>query len=231
MERIRELLGIEKWVLFGGSWGSTLSLAYADKHPERTAGLVLRGIFTLRAQELRFYYEQGGAQMIFPDVFDYYQAIIPEEERDNLMGAYAKRLAGEFGEQTQLEAAKRWSVWEGTTSKLIVDPSRAEAFSDPHFALSFARIENHYFMNGGFFSQDDYLLANAHKLEEAHIPGAIVQGRYDVVCPAATAWELHKAWPSANFTMVPDAGHSANEPGITAQLMQEVESMYERAQW
>jgi proline iminopeptidase len=207
IETLRETLGIERWQVFGGSWGSTLALAYAQKHPQRVTELVLRGIFMLRPWELAWFYQEG-ASRLFPDAWEHYLAPIPEAERGDLVAAYHKRLTSD-DEATRLQAAKAWSVWEGATSYLHIDPDFASSHGDPAFALAFARIENHYFVNGGFFEVEDQLLRDAHRI--ADIPGVIVQGRYDVVCPAQSAWELHKAWPKAELTITPASGHSAFE--------------------
>lgn len=215
MEKLREALGIERWALFGGSWGSTLALAYAQTHPERVLGLVLRGIFLLRDREIRWFYQEG-AHMIFPDAWEDYLAPIPGEERHDLVGAYYRRLTSEDPE-VRLRAARAWSIWEARTSKLHVSEELVQRFEEPMLALAFARIECHYFVHRGFFSRDDQLLHRASRLRG--IPGYIVQGRYDVVCPMRSAWDLHRAWPEARLTVVPDAGHSAFEPGIEAELV------------
>lgn len=219
-ETIREMLKIDKWVVFGGSWGSTLALAYAITHPERVKALVLRGIFLCRPSEIKWFYQEGASQ-IFPDVWDEYLKPIPENERHDMVAAYYKRLTHENAD-VRLEAAKAWSKWEAATSRLIVDQSAIEEFDDPEYALSFARIECHYFTNNAFFKTNNWLLENVEKIR--HIPGAIVQGRYDVVCPARSAWELHKAWPEAKFTFVADAGHAAAEPGTRSALIEATES-------
>ncbi|NER82399.1 MAG: prolyl aminopeptidase [Leptolyngbya sp. SIO1D8] len=215
IERIRQHFDIDRWVVFGGSWGSTLALAYAQTHPERCTGLILRGIFTLRPEEIQWFY-QSGASYLFPDAWETYLAPIPPEEQDDLLAAYYRRLTNADA-AVQLEAAKAWSIWEASTSKLIPDPSLMEKFGQDAFATAFARIECHYFMNGGFLETPDQLLENASRLRS--IPGVIVQGRYDVVCPTKTAWELHQAWPEAEFVLVPDAGHSATEVGIINALL------------
>ena len=207
IEKIREMLGIEHWQVFGGSWGSTLALAYAEKHPERVTELVLRGIFMLRRWELEWFYQEG-ASRLFPDQFEPYREFIPGAERGNLIAAYHKRLTSD-DESVRLEAARRWSIWEGGTSYLRVPDDYASSHGDAQFALTFARIENHYFVNKGFFDADDQLLRDAHRI--ADIPGVIVHGRYDVVCPVANAWDLHKAWPKAELVISPTAGHSAFE--------------------
>jgi proline iminopeptidase len=215
MERLRHHLKIERWLVFGGSWGSTLSLAYAETHPAAVTELVLRGIFLLRESELAWFY-QAGASAIFPDEWQAFLAPIPPAERTDLLGAYARRLLGDASSD-QLEAARAWSIWEGATSHLRPDPARKEQFGDPRFALALARIEAHYFMSRGFFENESQLLNDVVRVR--HIPAVIVQGRYDVVCPMETAWALHSAWPEAQFELVPDAGHSAYEPGITDALL------------
>lgn len=216
IERLRRHVGIESWLVFGGSWGSTLALAYAQTHPERVTALVLRGIFLCRSQEIQWFYEQGGASAIFPDVWEEYVGVIPESERGNMLAAYHRRLMSE-DEAERLRAAHAWSIWEASTSKLFPDPDLIEHFSDPHTALALARIECHYFVNNAFFETDNYLLENVNGIR--HLPAVIVQGRYDVVCPATSAWDLHRAWPEAQFQIVPDAGHSATETGITGALV------------
>ncbi len=215
IEKLREHLKIDKWVVFGGSWGSTLSLAYSENHPERCNGLILRGIFMLRQKELHWFYQEG-ASNIFPDAWEEYLKPIPIEERDNLLNAYYKRLTSE-DKRVRLEAARAWSIWEASTSKLFLDKSLMTAFGESAFADAFARIECHYFVNKGFFEREDQLLLNVDKIR--HIPAVIVQGRYDVVCPMISAWELHKVWSEAEFIVVPDAGHSMTEPGIQTALL------------
>jgi proline iminopeptidase len=215
IEKIRQHFGIDHWVVFGGSWGSTLALAYAQTHPERCAGLILRGIFTLRPEEIRWFY-QSGASYLYPDAWETYLAPIPVEEHDDLLSAYYRRLT-HSDRAVQLEAARAWSIWEASTSKLIPDESLVDRFGEESFAIAFARIECHYFMNGGFFDTPDQIIANADRLRS--LPGVIVQGRYDIVCPMKTAWELHRVWPEAEFIVVPNAGHSATEPGITHALI------------
>ena len=215
MERLRELLGIQAWVVFGGSWGSTLSLAYSQNHPDRTLAIILRGIFLLRQQELEWFYQDGASRM-FPDAWEQYLRAIPDDERDDLLQAYYRRLT--HPDQTvRVSAARAWSRWEAATSKLIPSPSLVESFQDARFAEAFARIESHYFVHGGFLDHPDQLLHNVERIR--HIPGFIVQGRYDVVCPPQTAWDLHQAWPEAEYHVVPDAGHSATEPGIVDRLV------------
>ena len=214
MEKIREKLGIEQWVLFGGSWGSTLSLVYAETHPERVMGLILRGVFLCRKQEIDWFYE-GGAARIFPDHWQEFVSVIPEEERDNFVAAYYKRLTGE-NELARMAAAKAWSKWEGQTSTLQPSKSVVGNFTEPYTAMSLSRIECHYFMHNSFL-EPNQILDNADKL--AGIPGVIVQGRYDVVCPMQSAWELYNAWPDSELDIIPDAGHSATERGIVDALV------------
>jgi proline iminopeptidase len=216
IEKLRNHLGIESWVVFGGSWGSTLALAYAETHPDRVRALVLRGIFLCRPREIRWFYQEG-ASAIYPDVWEAYVSVIPEEERGDMLGAYYRRLTS-ADEHVRLEAARAWSIWEASTSKLIPDPHLIEEFGDPHNALSLARIECHYFTHNTFFDTDNYLIENAHKIR--HIPAVIVQGRYDLVCPMMSAWELHQAWPEADFKIIADAGHSSMEPGIRRALVE-----------
>ncbi len=218
IEQLREKLKIERWLVFGGSWGSTLALAYAQTHPARVTALVLRGIFLCRPREIRWFYQEGeGASAIFPDVWEQYVTFIPPAERKDMLTAYHRRLMSD-DELTRLEAAKRWSIWEGSTSKLFPDPDLIDRASDPHFALALARIECHYFVNNSFFNSDNHLVENVNKIR--HIPGVIVQGRYDVVCPMMSAWELHRAWPEADLKVIPDAGHAATEPGTSSALVE-----------
>ena len=216
IEKLRVHLGIERWQVFGGSWGSTLALAYAETHPQRVTELVLRGIFMLRRWELEWFY-QGGAHRLFPEAWQPYLAAIPEAERGDLIAAYHRRLTSP-DEPTRLAAARAWSVWEASTSLLHPDEDFIRSHEDAHFALSFARIENHYFVNGGFFEHDDQLLRDAHRLRG--IPGVIVHGRYDVVCPVQNAWDLHQAWPEAKLVISPTAGHSAFEAENAAALVE-----------
>jgi proline iminopeptidase len=215
MEQLRVHLGIERWLVFGGSWGSTLALAYAQTHPKRVTEIVLRGIFMLRKWEIDWFY-QSGASAIFPDRWEDYLAPIPKRERGDLVDAYYRRLTSP-NRRTQLKAARAWSVWEAATSFLRVDDANVERWGEDQFAIQVARIECHYFVNKGFMRREDQLLRGVGKIR--HIPGAIVQGRYDVVCPMQTAWDLHRAWPEAEFHVVPDAGHSALEPGNTDALV------------
>ena len=215
MELLRERLGIVRWLVFGGSWGSTLSLAYAQRHPESVSELILRGIFLLREKEINWFY-QSGASEIYPDQWENFLAPIPPKERHDLLAAYHRRLISGDSE-AQLTAARAWSTWEGATSFLKPNPKRTKLFGTAEFALALARIETHYFVNKGFFSSEDELLDGVDRIR--HIPGVIVQGRYDVVCPMKTAWELADRWPEADFHIVGDAGHSAYEPGITHELV------------
>ncbi|WP_174247435.1 prolyl aminopeptidase [Methylocapsa sp. S129] len=214
IERLRELVKVEKWLVFGGSWGSTLALAYAETHPSRVSELVLRGIYTLTKAELAWYYQFGVSEM-FPDKWERFQAPIPEAERGDMMGAYRKRLTSD-DPAIQIEAAKAWSVWEGETITLLPNPEFSAEHGDEHFALAFARIENHYFVHDGWL-EEGQLLRDAGKLHG--IPGAIVHGRYDMPCPARYAYALHKAWPDADFHLIEGAGHAYSEPGILDQLM------------
>ncbi|OZD04472.1 prolyl aminopeptidase [Rhodococcus sp. 06-235-1A] len=216
MEKLREHLGIDTWLVFGGSWGSTLSLAYAQSHRVRVRGLILRGIFLVRPSEIDWYYG-GGAGNIFPDLWEQFLAPIPTSERDgNLVEAYHRQLTSEDHEAAT-RAAVAWSTWEAATSYLLPKPDAVQDNSDPRFALAFAGIENHYFRNNCFL-EENQLLRDAPLLDG--IPGVIVQGRYDVVCPATSAWALHKAWPGADLVIVDDAGHSAAEPGIVHHLVE-----------
>ena len=215
IERLREHLGIAQWQVFGGSWGSTLALAYAQTHPKRVTELVLRGIFMLRRWELEWFYQKG-CDALYPDAWESYLAAIPAVERADLMGAYYRRLTSP-DEAVRLAAAKAWSIWEGGTSFLQPSADYIASTAADEFALAFARIECHYFVHGGFFDADDQLLRDAKKLK--NIPAVIVQGRYDVVCPMRSAWDLHRAWPEADLHVIGDAGHSALEPGITHELI------------
>ena len=215
IERLRTLLGIERWQVFGGSWGSTLGLAYAQAHPERVTELVLRGIFLLRRREIEWFYQYGASE-IFPDLWEPYRDHIPEPERGDLLGAYHRRLT-DPDPAVRLAAARAWSVWEGSTSKLYPDPAFAAHYEEDAVALAMARIECHYFVNRGFFASDDQLLRDVGRIR--HVPATIVQGRYDVVCPMDSAWALHRAWPEAEFVISPDSGHSAFEPGNSRALV------------
>ena len=224
MERLRQTLGIDRWIVFGGSWGSTLALAYAQAHPERVLGLVLRGVFLLRDREIRWFYQEG-AHMLFPDAWEEYLHAIPGDERADLVGAYYRRLTGE-DPKAQLAAARAWSRWEARTSMLVPNDGLLARFDEDAYALTFARIECHYFVHRGFLRRDDQLLADAGRLRG--IPGGIVQGPYDVVCPMVSAWDLHRAWPGSRLVVVPDAGHSAFEPGTELALVDAVSELLDR---
>ncbi len=214
IERLREMTQTQRWLVFGGSWGSTLALAYAQRHPERATGLILRGIFTLRRAELLWYYQEG-ASWIFPDKWERFLAPIPADERHDLIAAYRRRLTGADA-RAQIEAARAWSLWEGETLTLRPSAEIAAQHGDDRYALAFARIENHYFAHGAWL-EEGQLLRDVHRI--AHLPGVIVQGRYDVATPARSAWDLHRAWPSASFHLIDDAGHATTEPGILDALV------------
>ncbi len=214
MERLRRHFGIERWLVFGGSWGSTLALAYAQTHPERVSALVLRGIFLCRPQEIRWFYQEG-ASRIFPDYWEDFVAPVPPERRHDLLHAYHELLTGE-DELRRMAAARAWSVWEGRCATLEPDPEVVAHFRDPHVALAMARIENHYFVNDAFL-EPDQLLAGAGRLQG--IPGTLVHGRYDIICPVENAWELHRAWPDSELVITPRAGHAAGEPENLAALV------------
>lgn len=220
IEKIREHLEISKWLVFGGSWGSTLALAYAETHANSVTGLVLRGIFLCRKEEIHWFY-QNGASQVFPDFWEPYLNIIPESEREDMLAAYYKRLTGN-NESEKKSAAHAWSVWEGSTAKLIPDPETIGHFGGDHIALSLARIEAHYFINGCWWRTDNQLIEDIHKIR--HIPAVIVHGRYDMVCPYKNAWDLHKAWPEAKFDPIPVAGHAVDEAGIIDALIRATES-------
>lgn len=214
IEKLRAIMGVERWLVFGGSWGSTLGLAYAQTHAAQVSALILRGIFTLRRAELLWFYQEG-ASWLFPDKWEGFLAPIPPDERHDLIGAYHRRLTG-ADPAAQIAAARAWSLWEHETITLLHNPDYAAQADNDAYALAFARIENHYFTNAGFF-EEGHLISQAHRL--AGIPGAIIQGRYDVCTPARTAWDLHRAWPEAEFSMIPDAGHAWSEPGIRRALL------------
>ena len=217
IERLREHLRLRRWQVFGGSWGSTLALAYAQRYPRRVTELVLRGIFLLRRSELEWFYQNElGAASMFPDLWEKFVAPIPKRERGNMMRAYYRRLTSRSA-ATRTRAAYSWSVWEAATSYLRASASDIARYDDTDTAAAFARIECHYFVNRGFLKREDQLLRDVRKIR--HIPGVIVQGRYDVVCPARSAWALHRAWPQADLRMVPDAGHSAFEHGNIRELV------------
>ncbi len=214
LERLRGHLGIERWLVFGGSWGSTLALAYAEAHPERVLGLVVRGVFLCREEEIRWIYQEG-ANWVFPDYWEDFLAPIPPEERGDLVGAYYRRLNG-ADDALRWEAARAWSLWEGRTLSLLLNPGIIDAFCEPQRALSIARIECHYFRHQAFL-RPNQLLEDAGRL--AGIPGVIVQGRYDLICPVQSAWALHRAWPGSELQIIPDAGHAASERGILRALV------------
>jgi proline iminopeptidase len=215
MERLRVHLNIDRWQLFGGSWGSTLALAYAETHPARVSDLILRGIFLLRREELRWFY-QAGCGWLFPEAFEEFKKVIPPAERGDMIAAYYRRLTHP-DRTVQIEAARAWSIWEGSTLSLTQDPERIRQFAADNYAIAFARIECHYFVNSGFFDRDDQLLADAHRIR--HLPCTIVHGRYDVVTPVKSAWDLCRVWPEAQLRIVGDAGHAMTEPGIVHELV------------
>jgi proline iminopeptidase len=214
IERLREKAGVERWQVFGGSWGSTLALAYAETHPDRVSELIVRGIYTLQKSELDWYYQFGVSEM-FPDKWERFLAPIPEAERGDLMAAYRRRLT-HADRAVQIAAAKAWSLWEGETITLLPDPALTSQHGSDDFALAFARIENHYFTHGGWL-EEGQLLRDAYKLKG--IPGVIVHGRYDMPCPARTAWDLARAWSDAEFHLIEGAGHAYSEPGILDRLI------------
>ncbi|MBI4370507.1 MAG: prolyl aminopeptidase [Elusimicrobia bacterium] len=216
IEKIRMKLGIEQWVVFGGSWGSTLALAYAQTHPRRCAGLILRGIFLVRRKELLWFYQKGAGE-IFPDFWEEFLKPIPVHERRDMMAAYYRRLTSSNA-KVRIEAAKAWALWEGSAIRLKIDPATIKKYGHNKFTEAIARIECHYFVNKGFLKKDGQLLRDAVKLRK--IPGVIIHGRYDVVCPFSSAWDLHQAWPESKLVVVPDAGHSVLEPGIRHELIE-----------
>lgn len=216
IEKLRTELKIDSWSVFGGSWGSTLALTYAISHPTKVKELILRGIFLLRKKEIDWFYQEG-ASFIFPDAWAKYLEPIPQNERHDLVSAFYKRLTSP-DKSVRTSAAKAWSIWEGSTSKLFTDPAFVERFAGDEFADAFARIECHYFVNKGFFKDDGWILNNVDKIR--HIPTWIVQGRYDVVCPAVSAYELNQAFPESKLFIIGDAGHSASEPGIKSKLIE-----------
>lgn len=215
IETLRKYLKIDRWVVSGGSWGSTLALAYSETHPDYCQSLILRGIFMLRQKELAWFYQEG-ASYLFPDAWENYLQTIPIGERDDMISAYYRRLISD-DQQVRSQAARAWSIWEASTSKLIPDPALIDRFGLENFADAFSRLECHYFVNKGFFTSENQLLQEIDRLR--HIPTVIIQGRYDVVCPMFTAWELHQAFPEAEFIVVPDAGHSMTEIGIRSALL------------
>ena len=215
IERLRVIAGVDRWSVFGGSWGSTLALAYAETHPDRVTDMVLRGIFTVRREEIAWYYQEG-ASWLYPDLWESFLAPIPAEERSDLVAAYRRRLVAD-DPAVRLEAARAWSLWEGQTITLLPNPALREVFAQDEYALAFARIENHYFVHDAFL-EPGQLLRDASRLR--HIPAVIVQGRYDLATPMRTAWDLHRAWPEADFQVVADAGHAFDEPGILHRLIE-----------
>ncbi|TNE78958.1 MAG: prolyl aminopeptidase [Gammaproteobacteria bacterium] len=225
METVRSFLGIDRWLLFGGSWGSTLSLVYAQAHPEKVLGLVLRGIFLCRPKDIQWFY-QDGASRVFPDYWADFEAQIPEAERDDMVSAYYRKLTSS-NELEQIQAAKAWSVWEGRCATLHPNPRVVEHFGHPHVAIALARIECHFFMHNAFL-EPNQLVRDASILAE--IPGIIVHGRYDMVCPLDNALALSEAWPEADVRIIRDAGHSASEPAIIDALMRGVEEVVAKAQ-
>ena len=216
IENLKKKLGIKKWLVFGGSWGSTLSLAYSQTYPDSVSEMVLRGIFMLREKELKWFY-QYGASNVFPEAWQYFLEPIDEEDRHNLISAYHKIFLGD-DEEKRLNAAIAWSKWEGSTSSLSYRPEMAESFSEPKFALAFALIENHYFVNKGFLEEENQLIEKGIDIIRS-IPTVIVQGRYDMVCPMTTAWELSQNWPEAELIIAPSSGHTAFEKEITHELI------------
>jgi proline iminopeptidase len=217
IEKLRQHLGIKHWQVFGGSWGSTLALSYAQKHPDKVTELVLRGIFLLRKWEIDWFYQNpGGAAALYPDLWEQYVAPIPENERSDMVGAYYKRLTSDDA-KVMRQAAKTWSVWEGATSHLQLNPDYVSKFQEDEYAAAFARIECHYFINKGFMRTDSQLIDDVGKIRK--VRAVIVQGRYDVICPMKSAWDLHRAWPEADLRIVADAGHSAFEPGNVHELV------------
>lgn len=214
MEVIRQRLGVERWLLFGGSWGSTLALVYAETHPTRVLALILRGIFLCRPWEIRWFYQEG-ANRLFPDHWQEFIAPIPPAERDDLLHAHHRRLIGD-DEVARMHSAKAWSLWEGRTATLLPNQHVIDFFGSPHVALSLARVEAHFFVHDSFL-RPEQIIEDAHRLRG--IPGVIVHGRYDAVCPLQNAWELHQAWPDSRLEIIPDAGHSAAEAGIASALV------------
>ncbi|HWK65627.1 MAG TPA: prolyl aminopeptidase [Rhizobiaceae bacterium] len=225
IERLREMAGFDKWLVFGGSWGSTLALAYAEKHPRCVSELVLRGIYTLTKAELVWYYQFGVSEM-FPDKWERFLAPIPQAERGDLITAYRKRLTGP-DRRAQVEAARAWSLWEGETITLLPEPETSDKFGEDDFAVAFARIENHFFVHAGWL-EEGQLIRDARRL--SHIPGVIVHGRYDMPCPARIAWEMHKAWPASEFFLIEGAGHAYSEPGILDRLIRATDKFAGKAE-
>ncbi len=227
IERVRARLDIEKWLVFGGSWGSTLALAYAARHPERVAGLVLRGVFLLTKAEIAWFY-QHGASNIYPDAFERYASVIPPQERGDMVTAFHKRLTSP-DRDTRMGAARAWARWEGETISIAGARALPSRFNEDRFVEAFACIENHYFMNHGFFERDGWLLDQAARLRQ--IPLSITHGRYDMCTPIASAWTLKQRWPEADLEIIPDAGHSSLEPGIVDALVRATDAMCEKAPW
>jgi proline iminopeptidase len=219
IEKIRKFFSISRWLVFGGSWGSTLGLAYAEAHPQVVTGLILRGIFLCRPEEIDWFYQEG-CDLIFPDLWEEFVSVIPPEERHEMIAAYYRRLTSP-DPAISVPAARAWSMWEGSTVHLLPNKETLDEFEEEHMAVSLARIECHYFINNCWFTEEDQLVRNAHKLR--HIPAVIVHGRYDVVCPVKNAWDLHKAWPEADLKIIPDAGHAADEPGNLNALIEATE--------
>jgi proline iminopeptidase len=225
IEAIRRRVGVDRWAVFGGSWGAALGLLYAEAHPRRVTALLLRGVFLMTSAELDWFYG-GGAAQFFPDLWEEFVGMIPEEERGDLIGAYHKRLmSGDLARQT--DYARAWARWEGSTATLRPDPGGRPGFADAAYARAFSRIECHYFRNRGFLRQDGQILAEVDRIRD--IPGVIVQGRYDMVCPPASAYALHRAWPSSTLRMVGDAGHALSEPGITQELLAATDALRDPA--
>ena len=224
MEKLRAHLGIKKWLVCGGSWGSALALAYSQKHPARCLGMILRGIFTLRRAELLWFYQEG-ASWIFPELWANFIAPIPPAERGDLLSAYHRRLTGKNRAEMN-RCAIAWSKWEAATLSFARNEKRVREFSAPRFAKAFARIESHYFVHGGFFARDGQLIADAQKL--AGVPGVIIQGRYDIITPTKTAFDLHRNWTGSRLEIVPDAGHAADEPGIAAAIRKAADAFAEK---
>ena len=220
MEKIRELMGVDQWVLFGGSWGSTLSLIYAQAYPEKVLGMILRGIFLCREEDIQWFY-QDGACHVFPDFWQDYLAPIPVAERSDLLSAYYQRLVGD-DELVRMAVAKSWSVWEGRCASLHPNPDLVRHLGSPHTALAMARIEAHYFMNNAFLEENEIL---GGMVELKGIPGVIIHGRYDMVCPVGQAFDLHRAWPESTLNVIRDAGHTSSEPGTLAALVQATDDM------
>jgi len=223
IETLRKHFDVKQWLVFGGSWGSTLSLAYAETHPTCVRGLVLRGIFLGRSRETSWFYEESshGAGSIFPETWEQYEQLIPKDERQDMVAAYYRRLTSD-DESVRLEAARAWALWESSALKLLPDPKVIEEFTEPEMAIALARIECHYFMHNCFFESDNYLIENIDRIR--HIRGVIVHGRYDIICPFVNAWDLHRAWPEASLHIIKNAGHASSEPGIVDALVTATDS-------